>query len=151
MAVRNRWRAFGSRLNRDLRLLKRIGSPPPLSQQAVDRCLPMGSPGPGFALIQERSTLTRSERNRHRANDTVAVGPQVTAIRVAPGNQQISLRLLRSWLRTLGTSPLPMNTSALMPVSCWSFAICWKRCRRAPLSIFDRRNCRRPPQLPPQQ
>ena len=41
-------------------------------------------------------------RNRHRANDSVAVGPQVTAIRVAPGNQQIRLRLLRSLAQHLG-------------------------------------------------
>jgi len=34
--------------------------------------------------------------NRHRANDCVAMDPQVTTIRVAHGNQQIRLRLLRS-------------------------------------------------------
>ena len=41
-------------------------------------------------------------RNRHRANDSVAVGPQVTAIRVAPGNQQVRLRLLGSLAQHLG-------------------------------------------------
>src|SRR5208282_2617401 len=40
--------------------------------------------------------------NRHRANDCVAVSPQVTAIRAAPGNQQVRLRLLCSLAQHLG-------------------------------------------------
>src|SRR5579864_2981246 len=48
--------------------------------------------------------------NRHRANDCVAVDPQVAAIRVAPGNQQVRLRLLHSLAQHLGRvteDPLP--------------------------------------------
>ena len=40
--------------------------------------------------------LNVQNRNRHGTNDRVAVGPQVSAVGVATGNQQIGLGLCRS-------------------------------------------------------
>ena len=70
--------------------------------------------------------LCAQNRNRHGANDSVAVGPQVTAIRVAPGNQQIRLRLHRSLTQHLGHVTTADEYIGLDAVSCWSLAICWE-------------------------
>jgi len=42
------------------------------------------------------------DRNLHRANDSVAVRTQLTAIRVRAGNQQIRIRLLGSLAQHFG-------------------------------------------------
>src|SRR5208282_94365 len=57
---------------------------------------PILIPDLNFELQQSRQEPSYVQnRNRHGANDCVAMDPQVTAVRVALGNQQIRLRLLR--------------------------------------------------------
>jgi len=51
--------------------------------------------------IRSEHSSNAQNRDRYCANDSVAMGPQVTAIRVAASNEQIRSRLLRSLAENL--------------------------------------------------
>ena len=65
------------------------------------------------------SQSNAQNRNRNGANDPVAVGPEVSAIRVTAGNEQIRICLLRGlaedlWHITTADEYIGFNASVLL-------------------------------------